>query len=133
MSAGTSTCCFLPLIVSSTGSPLSLSFIAAITAVPLTGAVTCHPVPNVLRAVQQLDPALLAGAEEPNRPDVHQRHFLEIQSWAALRTFELGLNFRQALRLDPTDQPDDRASLGGHSFDAQSHWRWVARQTIRHG
>ncbi len=34
---------------------------------------------------------------------------------------DLGLNFRQALRLDPTDQPDDRASLGGNPFDAQSH------------
>ncbi|HVD32400.1 MAG TPA: hypothetical protein VNC19_02395, partial [Gemmatimonadales bacterium] len=112
--------------MSSTGSPLSLGFIAAITAVPLAGAVTRHPVPDVLRAMQQFDPVLLAGAEEPDRPDVHQRHFLEIQSWAWLRALELGLNFSQALRLNPTDQPDDRASLGGNPFDAQSHWRWVA-------
>jgi len=90
-------------------------------------------VPNALRAVPQFDPASLAGAEEPHRPDVHQRHFLEIQGWAWLCDLELGLDFCQALRLDPTDQPDDRAPLGGHSFDAQSHWRWVARQTIRHG
>jgi hypothetical protein len=83
--------------------------------------------------VEQLDPALLAETEESYRSDVHQRHFLEIKGWAWLRAIELGLDFWQALRLDPTDEPDDRASLGGHSFDAQSHWRWVARQTIRHG
>jgi hypothetical protein len=34
--------------------------------------------PDVRRAVQQLDPPLLAGAEEPHRSDVNQRHFLEI-------------------------------------------------------
>jgi hypothetical protein len=93
--------------------------------------------------VQQLYAALLAGAEEPNRADVHQRHFLEIQRWAWLRAFELGLNLWQALRLDPTDQPDDRASPGGNPLDAQSHWLWVAdsvaapraleRQALRHG
>jgi hypothetical protein len=109
----------------------------------LSGTVTCHPVPNVLRAVQQFDPVLLAGPEEPDRPDVHQRHFLEIQSRVGLRAFELGLNFWQALRLDPTDQPDQRASLGGNPFDAQSHWLEVAdsvaapraleRQALRHG
>jgi hypothetical protein len=68
--------------------------------------------------VQQLDRALLAGAEEAHRPDIYQRHFLEIQSSTGHRAFDLGLNFRQALRLDPTDQPDDRASLGGNLFDA---------------
>src|SRR5580765_1510284 len=70
MSAGTSTCCFLPLIVSSTGSPLSHGFIAAITA----GTVAGHPVPNVLRAVPQFDPPLLAGAEEPHRPEIGRAH-----------------------------------------------------------
>jgi hypothetical protein len=92
----------------------------------MTGAFTCHPVPDVRRAVQQLDPASLAAAEEPHRDDVHQRHFLEIQSWTWLRTFDLGLDFRQALRLDPTDQPDDRAPLSGNQFDTQSHWLEVA-------
>ena len=71
--------------------------------------------------MQQLDPALLADTEIPHRPDVHQRHFPEIQSWPWLRDFELGLNFWQALRLDPTDQPDHRASLGRNPFDAQRH------------
>src|SRR5690348_16787070 len=109
-------------MVSSTRLLPSLGFAAATSAVPLMGSFTCHPVPDVRRAVQQLDPALLAGAEEPHRPEVHQRHFLEIQSCTWLRAFDLGLNFRQALRLNPTDQLDDRAPLGGTSFDAQSHW-----------
>jgi hypothetical protein len=73
--------------------------------------------------VQQLDPALLADAEEPHRPDVHQRHFLEIQNWAWLRAFDLGLIFRHAILLDPTDLANDRASLNGNPFDAQLRFR----------
>jgi hypothetical protein len=88
----------------------------------MTGAFTHDPVPDVRCAVQQLDPAVLAGAEEPHHRNVHQRHFLEIQRRAWPRAFELRLDFRQAFRLDPTDQPNDRASLYGNPFDAQHHW-----------
>jgi len=38
-------------------------------------------------------------------PHVHQRQFLEIQSQDRIGALDLGLDLRQALGLDPTDQP----------------------------
>lgn len=78
---------------------------ASAIAEPSARMFGCHPLPDVLRAVQQRDPALLAPIEEPDRLDVHQRHLPEIQGRRRFRTFELGHDIRQTLRSDPANQP----------------------------
>jgi hypothetical protein len=42
--------------------------------------------------VQQLIPLRSQMLKKPHRPDVHQRHFLEIQSRAGLRGFDVCVN-----------------------------------------
>src|SRR5580765_3715473 len=76
--------------------------------------------------MQQLDPALLADEEKAHYPDVHQRHLIEIQSQKRLGGFDLRLELREILRFDPTDQPEDRASIGGNSLDAPGHLKAYA-------
>jgi hypothetical protein len=53
----------------------TLSFRVAIH-LSLTGPFPDHPLPDIGRTMEQLDPALLADEEKPHHPDVHQRHFL---------------------------------------------------------
>ena len=94
--------------------------------IALAVAFTRDPVPDVGSAVQQLDPALLAAAQEPHRADVHQRHLLEVQRLAWSRVVDLRLDLGQALHLEPTDQANKGAAVGGNPLDAQRHWLTVA-------
>jgi len=100
--------------------------------IALSVAFARDPVLDVLGAVEELDSALLAAAEEPHGADVHQRHLREIQSLAGCRGVDLRLDFRETLRLESTNQANDCPSLGGNPLDAQSHWLTVADATALH-
>src|ERR1700730_7284406 len=67
-----------------------------------------HPLPDVWRAVQHLDPLRLTCVEKANSFDVHEIHFLQIQShlWSAM--LDLRLHLIKVFRSKRPAQPNPR-------------------------
>ena len=79
-----------------------------------------HPLPNVGRAVQQLETPILTADQEPHRFDIDQRHFLQIQHGLECWGLEVVFQTRQLVRLHPSNQADHRFYLE-RSLDAEHH------------
>src|SRR5439155_2036021 len=98
-----------------------------------SASLPAHPLPDVRRAMQQLDALRFAGDEEAHDPDVYQRDLLQVEHEPEAVPPELGLEFVQRLRLDAADEPQRRGLAVGHRLDPKSHLRKPAVIRARRG
>src|SRR5262245_8877342 len=85
---------------------------------PLAG----NPLPDVGRAVLELDPLCLAGGEEPHDIAVDEQDPFEIDGQAALLVFEHAAKHVETLRREATTQGQDDPAVRAHeSIDPAGH------------
>src|SRR5258708_3805620 len=97
-------------------------------AIPLI-SFFADPVSYVGRAVEERDTCYFPAPEEPNRLDVDQVHFLQVQHDFRFALRDLVLQFPQMLRPHSPNESNRRDGPIGISFDLQGHVRSIERST----
>src|SRR6266852_5831344 len=87
------------------------------------------PVSYVGRAVEERDTCYFAAPEEPNRLNVDQLHFLQVQHDLRFALRDLLLQFHHMLRPHSPNESNRRDGPIGISFDLQGHVRSFERST----
>lgn len=64
-----------------------------------------NPLPNIERAIQELDAIGFARGEELHHVSVYESHFSEVYCSLLSGTLDVKLQFSQVLRLDSTAEP----------------------------
>src|SRR2546428_2282087 len=86
-----------------------------------SASLPAHPLPDVRRAMQQLDALRFAGDEEAHDPDVHQRDLVQVEDEPEAVPPDFGPELVQGLRLDAADEPQRRGLAVGDRLDPKSH------------
>src|SRR5580704_284292 len=84
----------------------------------LSAALSAHPLPDVRRAMQQLDALCFTRAEETHRRHVHQRHFLKVQHDRWSIASDVCRQFLQVVRLNSATQAQNGAVAVGSFLDS---------------
>src|SRR6202034_1229984 len=80
-----------------------------------------HPFPDIRRAAQHCDSLRLTRVQKTNTVDIHEIHFLQIQSYLWSTTLDLGLHLIKVLGPQLTAQPNPSSALTTNPFNLESH------------
>src|SRR6267142_1120769 len=93
-------------------------------------ALPAHPLPDVRRAMLQLDARCFAGDEEAHDGAVNERHIAQVEHEPRAVRPDLRPELVQVFGLDTPNEPERRRAAVGRCFDHEGH---VLRSTITGG
>ncbi|HZW94702.1 MAG TPA: hypothetical protein VFF64_17265 [Candidatus Eremiobacteraceae bacterium] len=93
-------------------------------------SLASNPLENVRRAIAQLDPLILAIAQEPNGIQIDKVYFGQIEDRDALWILDALPEFPDATGADAPDQTQDRPRTVGFCFNSKHRGARYSSQSI---